>query len=68
MQRLWELKVAWDAIPPGELTNIWFDFEQGLALLNSFQVPRRVISVNRIGRVFLHGYSDASERAMSACV
>ena len=68
MQRLWELKVDWDSIPPGELTNIWFDFVQSLAVLNSFQVPRRVISVNRICRMFLHGYSDASERAMGACV
>ncbi|XP_065083408.1 uncharacterized protein LOC135705561 [Ochlerotatus camptorhynchus] len=24
MQHLWELKVDWDVIPPGELTNIWF--------------------------------------------
>lgn len=68
MQRLWELKVDWDTVPPGELINIWHNFAQDLALLNSFQVPRRVISMNRICRIFLHGYSDASERAMGACV
>ncbi|XP_055634170.1 uncharacterized protein LOC129774456 [Toxorhynchites rutilus septentrionalis] len=68
MQRLWELKVDWDVIPPGELTNIWQVFVQNLALLNSFQVPRRVIGINRTSRIFLHGYSDASERAMGACI
>ncbi|XP_062556609.1 uncharacterized protein LOC134221434 [Armigeres subalbatus] len=68
MQRLWELKVDWDTIPPGELIIIWQNFVQSLALLNSFQVPRRVISVNRICQIFLHGYSVASEKAMGACV
>ncbi|XP_065086854.1 uncharacterized protein LOC135708681 [Ochlerotatus camptorhynchus] len=68
MQHLWELKVDWDAIPPSELTNIWQVFVQGLALLNSFQIPRRVIGTNKTSRIFLHGYSDASERAMGACI
>ncbi|XP_065088063.1 uncharacterized protein LOC135709605 [Ochlerotatus camptorhynchus] len=69
MQHLWELTgLDWDVIPPGELTNIWQVFVQGLAFLNSFQVPRRVIGTNRTSRIFLHGYSDASERAMGACI
>ncbi|XP_062703612.1 uncharacterized protein LOC134286063 [Aedes albopictus] len=68
MQRLWELKVDWDTIPPGELIDIWQSFVQSLALLNSFQIPRRVIGTTRTSQVFLHGFSDASERAMGACV
>ncbi|XP_065091670.1 uncharacterized protein LOC135712644 [Ochlerotatus camptorhynchus] len=31
-------------------------------------VPRRVIGTNRTSRIFLHGYSDASERAIGACI
>ncbi|XP_055543505.1 uncharacterized protein LOC129729050 [Wyeomyia smithii] len=31
-------------------------------------VPRRVIGMRQASRVYLHGYSDASERAMGACL
>ncbi|XP_055632388.1 uncharacterized protein LOC129772884 [Toxorhynchites rutilus septentrionalis] len=31
-------------------------------------VPRRVIGVQQPTRIYLHGFSDASERAMGACV
>ncbi|XP_055522482.1 uncharacterized protein LOC129716673 [Wyeomyia smithii] len=68
MQRLWELKVAWDASPPGELVNAWYDLLQSLSSLNSFQIPRRVVSTRSTSHLVLHGYSDASERAMGACV
>nr|XP_029717306.1 uncharacterized protein LOC115260532 [Aedes albopictus] len=68
MQKLWELRVDWDANPPGELTNHWLSLVQHLSVLNHFQVPRRVIGVCKPLRTYLHGYSDASERAMGACV
>nr|XP_029729133.1 uncharacterized protein LOC115266740 [Aedes albopictus] len=68
MQKLWELRVDWDANPPGELTNHWLSLVQHLSVLNHFQVPRRVIGVCKPQRTYLHGYSDASERAMGACV
>ncbi|XP_058828458.1 uncharacterized protein LOC131688285 [Topomyia yanbarensis] len=68
MQRLWELKVDWDETPPGELINDWLVLAQNLSVLNSFQIPRRVINTQRPLRVYLHGYSDASERAMGACI
>ncbi|XP_058449300.1 uncharacterized protein LOC131429265 [Malaya genurostris] len=68
MQQLWELKVAWDATPPGELVQSWFDFVQNLSHLNLFQIPRRVVGTQRTTHLLLHGYSDASEQAMGACV
>ncbi|XP_053699038.1 uncharacterized protein LOC128746009 [Sabethes cyaneus] len=68
MQQLWELKVDWDTTPPGELIHSWQVFAQNLVLLNSFQIPRRVISLNEPSKIFLHGYSDASEKAMGACI
>ncbi|XP_058816696.1 uncharacterized protein LOC131679970 [Topomyia yanbarensis] len=68
MQQLWELKVDWDETPPGELVQHWLVFVQSLSDLNSLQVPRRVIGTQGTSRYYLHGYSDASERAMGACV
>nr|XP_029728573.1 uncharacterized protein LOC109397738 [Aedes albopictus] len=38
------------------------------AVQRRVQVPRRVIGVCKPQRTYLHGYSDASERAMGACV
>ncbi|XP_062550776.1 uncharacterized protein LOC134215654 [Armigeres subalbatus] len=68
MQRMWELKVAWDANPPGELINDWLILVQKFSLLNSFQIPRNVIDMRNWTRLYLHGYCDASEVAMGACV
>ncbi|XP_062709714.1 uncharacterized protein LOC134288548 [Aedes albopictus] len=68
MQRMWELKVAWDSIPPGELSKEWFDLVQSFPLLNTFQIPRRVIDMRHWSRLYLHGYCDASEVAMGACI
>ncbi|XP_053686518.1 uncharacterized protein LOC128736060 [Sabethes cyaneus] len=68
MQRMWELKVAWDAPPPGELCNDWLVLVQKFSLLNSFQIPRKVISIRKWSRLYLHGYCDASDLAMGACI
>ncbi|XP_062704295.1 uncharacterized protein LOC134286660 [Aedes albopictus] len=68
MQRMWELKVAWDATPPGELTNDWLILVQKFSLLNSFQIPRHVIDMRSWTRLYLHGYCDASDVAMGACI
>ncbi|XP_062716636.1 uncharacterized protein LOC115260563 [Aedes albopictus] len=68
MQRMWELKVAWDATPPGELTNDWLVLVQKFSLLNSFQIPRHVIDMRSWTRLYLHGYCDASDVAMGACI
>ncbi|XP_053686038.1 uncharacterized protein LOC128735581 [Sabethes cyaneus] len=68
MRKLWELKVDWDETPPGELINDWLTLAQNLSSLNSFQIPRRVIDSRAPVRLFLHGYSEASERAMGACI
>ncbi|XP_053698873.1 uncharacterized protein LOC128745826 [Sabethes cyaneus] len=69
MRELWELQVDWDETPPGELIiNDWLTLAQNLSSLNSFQIPRRVIDPRALVRLFLRGYSDASERAMGACI
>ncbi|XP_055522845.1 uncharacterized protein LOC129717024 [Wyeomyia smithii] len=68
MRKLWELKVDWDTTPPGELINDWLIFAQNLSSLNSFQVPRRVIDARKPVKLYLHGYSDVSEKAMGACI
>ncbi|XP_065088582.1 uncharacterized protein LOC135710060 [Ochlerotatus camptorhynchus] len=37
-------------------------------VIKAKMVPRRVIGMRNASRIYLHGYSDASERAMGACV
>ncbi|XP_055633801.1 uncharacterized protein LOC129774128 [Toxorhynchites rutilus septentrionalis] len=68
LQQLCELRVDWDETLPGEFVRHLFSFEQSLSDLNYLQVPRRVIGVRKATRIYLHGFSDASERAMGACV
>ncbi|XP_058816503.1 uncharacterized protein LOC131679777 [Topomyia yanbarensis] len=68
MQQIWELKVDWDEAPPGELVQVLLTFVQSLSDLNSLQVPRQVIGTQATSRLYLHGFSEASERAMDACV
>ncbi|XP_055543544.1 uncharacterized protein LOC129729089 [Wyeomyia smithii] len=68
MQRMWELKVAWDATPPGELVHDWLMLVQSFSRLNLFQIPRRVIHLQNWSRLYLHGYCDASDVAMGACI
>nr|XP_029717310.1 uncharacterized protein LOC115260537 [Aedes albopictus] len=43
MQKLWELRVDWDANPPGELTNHWLSLVQHLSVLNHFQISSRLL-------------------------
>lgn len=66
MQILWVRGVPWDDRPPIDIINAWTAFVQELPLLSRVSIPRQVFFPS--SSIQLHGFCDASERAMAACV
>lgn len=66
MQLLWMSGVSWDERPPIDIINAWTAFVQELPLLSRVTIPRQIFFPSC--SIQLHGYSDASEHAMAACV
>ena len=68
MQQLWEIKINWDDQLPTELKEHWQSLQHNLLIVNGIQIDRLVISEEKLRRVELHGFSDASEVACGACI
>jgi len=68
MQQLWEIKINWDDQLPTELKEHWQSLQHNLLIVNGIQIDRLVISEEKLRRVELHGFSDASEVANGACI
>lgn len=66
MQLLWISGVSWDERPPIDIVNAWTTFIHELPLLSQISIPRFVFYPEC--QIQLHGFSDASEKAMAACV
>lgn len=67
MQRLWQLKIAWDEPLAPELAILWSTFLKDMQQINQISVNRQVLC-NQAESVELHGFCDASERAYGACI
>lgn len=70
LQSMWALKVHWDE-PLESDSHIaveWNHIASELPLLNSITIPRKIIFTQHPVVKELHGFSDASELAYSACV
>lgn len=67
MQELWLIGVGWDDSVPDELANRWSLYRNRLTALESIRIPRWLQSTKNI-TLQLHGFCDASERAMAAVV
>ncbi|XP_069363429.1 uncharacterized protein [Maniola hyperantus] len=67
MQLLWLSGVGWDDSLPIDISDSWLNFLNQLEALSNVSIPRHVLTgVNNV--IHLHGFSDASEKAYSACV
>ncbi|XP_049866291.1 uncharacterized protein LOC126366990 [Pectinophora gossypiella] len=66
IQLLWVSGVGWDDAPPQGICDLWYQFLDELPLLQNIALPRHVLPSTH--NVQLHGFSDASEKAYSACV
>ncbi|KAB0795655.1 hypothetical protein PPYR_12494 [Photinus pyralis] len=67
IQKLWELKLAWDESVPHLINSEWNQFQNELIHLRDLQIPRCVIPISA-NQVELHGFSDSSSNAYGACI
>lgn len=67
MQSLWALKVGWDDELPAEYVANWIKFRNDLSDLSTLTIPRWLGSTSA-SYCELHGFGDASEKAIGAVV
>lgn len=67
LQELWESKVGWDESIPSSIKTDWLNYVKELPNLEKIQIPRHVL-VNDPIKIHLHGFSDASSKALGAVI
>jgi len=67
MQSLWKLNLSWDHPLPSPQLLEWKEIEDDFQNINQIKIPRCLID-NDYSEFTLAGFSDASEKAYSACV
>ncbi|XP_072390901.1 uncharacterized protein [Diabrotica undecimpunctata] len=67
LQSLWYLNLSWDQEVPLDIRNKWISIGTDLKELNSLQIPRHVVCMDRV-HVEIHGFADASQSAYGACM
>ena len=64
LQRLWESKVGWDDLVPGDIHDVWQQWRSELPTLATMHISRCYSPAGvTIVSVQLHCFSDASEEA-----
>nr|CAI5833897.1 unnamed protein product [Callosobruchus analis] len=67
MQRLWLSKISWDEAPAADLISDWNRFSEELPCLSQIRIARRC-TADRITRIELHAFCDASQKGYAAVV
>ncbi|XP_051173510.1 uncharacterized protein LOC127289564 [Leptopilina boulardi] len=67
LQELWLANLGWDDPIPDEIIKKWFKFKRELDQLSMISIPRW-LNLTAQSTVELHGFSDASQLAMSAVI
>ena len=68
LQQLWLEKLDWDDQLSPQLTRKWTNFRDELSELEQIRIPRWLQLHPQSTRIEIHGFSDASQLAMSAVV
>jgi len=68
MQKLWQVRLDWDATLPVEIEGEWRKCRADLIHLNSLKITRSLIGNGDIADIQLHGFADASLAAYGACL
>ncbi|XP_055714723.1 uncharacterized protein LOC129808837 [Phlebotomus papatasi] len=68
MQDLCRVKMSWDEPVDAEQCRLWQKYRQELLTINSLKYPRWVIGHNGTGKIQIHGFCDASLRAMGCVI
>ncbi|KAH1017152.1 hypothetical protein HUJ05_007857 [Dendroctonus ponderosae] len=66
-KRLWQAKIKWDESLPTDLHTQWLNLFNDLQHVEQIVVSRHAFS-NNYKAMYMHGFSDASERAYGACI
>lgn len=67
MQELWLLGLDWDEQVPPSMLERWSTYRDGLSALQNIRIPRW-LQVSSSTTITLHGFCDASEKAIAAVV
>ena len=67
MQSLWQIKLQWDDELPVTAEREWSSLYKELRDVNKIKIPRW-LSVHKNADFEIHGFSDASTKAMSVCI
>ena len=67
IQRLWQLKLAWDESIPEDLYTKWITFYKGLIAINDISIGRKIF-LKSYNELQFHGFCDASLDAYGACI
>jgi len=67
VQQLWQTRVNWDDLLTTELKEHWQRLQHKLPIIICIQIDRLVIE-ERLERLEIHGFSDASEVAYGTCI
>ncbi|CAG7731253.1 unnamed protein product, partial [Allacma fusca] len=67
MQKLWFLKLDWDATVPDSVKEEWSRYRDELSILESIKIPRCIKPIHDTSYELV-GFSDASETACGAVV
>nr|CAH7731762.1 unnamed protein product [Callosobruchus chinensis] len=67
IQKLWSLRITWDAEVPPALKKQWLHFHKNLSCFNSLLVPRNAV-FNNYALKEIHCFCDASKDAYATCI
>lgn len=68
LQQLWTIKVGWDTVLPPDTQLKWSRFCNGLQSIENLSIPRLVLCHANKRIITLHGFCDASQNAIGACI
>lgn len=63
MQTLWKLMIDWDELLPVKLRDEWLSYQNQLKHIHEIEIPRRIIAVDNVYNIQIHGFADASTLA-----
>lgn len=68
MREIWQdKKLDWDKAVPEAIGKQWAEFADGLSGLSDYRVPRW-LATSKHSKIQLHGFCDASIKALGACI
>ncbi|XP_050521830.1 uncharacterized protein LOC126894684 [Daktulosphaira vitifoliae] len=68
MQQLWLQQINWDDVLPIPLQQDWSKMRVEMEQINNIKINRLVLGIEKIKKLELHAFADASMQAYGACM